>query len=69
VFICKIEKEYVVSLAIDCFLDSVWLVCYESSEYAVVAHAGYYVVPIGFAQVEVSFFSEKENSLEFPVLE
>ena len=57
-FVGEVEEEDVVGLAVDGFLDGVWLVGYEGSEYAVVAHAGYDVVPVGFAQVQVGFFGE-----------
>ena len=66
-FVGEVEEEDVVGLAVDGFLDGVRLVSYECGEYAVVAHAGYDVVPVGFAQVQVGFFSEEENGFEFPV--
>ena len=49
VFVGEVEEEYVVGLAIDGFLDSVWLVCDECGEDAVVAHSGHDVIPVGFA--------------------
>ena len=50
-FIGEVEEEDVVGLAVDGFLDGVRLVGDEGGEYAVVAHAGYDVVPVGFAKV------------------
>ncbi len=47
--ICEVEEEYVVCLAVDVFADCVWLVCDECGEYAVVSHAGDYVVPVCFS--------------------
>ena len=66
-FISEVEEEYVVCLAINGFLDGVWLICNKRCEYAVVAHTGYNVVPIGFSQIQVGFFSEEKDSFEFPV--
>ena len=66
-FVGEVEEEDVVGLAVDGFLDSVRLVGDEGSEDAVVAHSGYDVIPVGFAQVQVGFFGEEEDGFEFPV--
>ena len=48
-FVGEVEEEYVVCLPVDVFAYSIWLIGDERGEYAVVAHAGYYVVPVGFS--------------------
>jgi hypothetical protein len=45
-----------------------WLVM-KRGEYAEVAHARDYVVPVGFAEVQVRFFSEEKYRFEFPALQ
>ena len=66
-FVGEVEEKDVVGLAVNGFLNSVRLVCDEGGEYAIVAHPRNDVVPIGFTQIEVGFFSEQEHSLELPV--
>ena len=48
-FVCEVEEEYVVGLAVDGFLYGIRLVSYERGEYAIVPHAGNDVVPVGFS--------------------
>jgi len=48
-FVSEVEEEYVVGLAVNGFLDRIRLVCDKGREYAVVAHTGDDVVPIGFS--------------------
>lgn len=62
VFVSEVEEENVVRLAVDAFAYGIWLVGYESGEYAEVAHARDYVVPVGFAEVKMCLFSEQECS-------
>ncbi len=69
VLVREVEEKDIVCLAIDAIFDGVRLVGDERREDTEVPHAGNDVVPVGFAQVEVSFFREKERSAEFPVLE
>jgi len=69
VFICEIKEENVVCLAVDAFSYGVRLVCYERGEYAEVAHACDYVIPVCFAEVKVRFFSEQEGSSYLPSLQ
>ena len=60
-FVGEVEEEDVVGLAVDGILYGVRLVSYERGEYALVAHAGDDVVPVGFSEVQVGFFSEEED--------
>jgi hypothetical protein len=57
----EVEEEYVVCLAVDVLAYGVWLICDECGEYAIMPHAGDDVVPVGFAQVEMGFFSKQED--------
>ena len=69
VFVGEVEQEDVVRLPVDRVLDRVGLVRDERGEYAKVPHASHDVVPVCFAQVQVGFLGEKENRLQFPVLQ
>ena len=68
VLVCEVKKENVVCLAVDAFAYGVRLVGYERGEYAEVAHAGDYVIPVGFTEVKVRFFSEQEGGFQLPAL-
>jgi len=68
-FICKVEEENVVCLAIDALSDGVGLVGYESGEYAKVPHSRDNVVPVGLAEVEVCFFGKQEGGAQLPTLQ
>jgi hypothetical protein len=60
-FVREVEEENVVCLAVNVFSNCVWLVSYESGEDSEMPHARDYVVPVGFAEVKVSFFSEEKH--------
>ena len=68
VFVSEVEEENIVGLPVDGFLNSIGLIGDECGEYAKMAHSSDDVIPVCFSQVEMSFFGEEKNCLEFPSL-
>ncbi len=65
-FISEIKEKNVVGLAVDVLSYSVRLISDKSRENTEMSHPSDNVIPIGFPQVQVCFFSEEKNGLHFP---